>query len=484
MLLCNILSSLDLRFADHKVESLYYNYYAQVKRNLLPTAIQVVLSVNILQLFATFIHFYLLTTTSISNNNINSNNNNTYSDNNATTLQEQDNYPSLSSNSNNATTDSSSHKYLIIPLILQLIILIATFTLLKVVRAELNPRKAVDKLSRRRFSSGATGRSSGGGAAGIEISTRNDCNNSLASSSSSTTSSRNSDDDDEDDTDDGGSEDAALKSSERDKKRIGSDEGTRGGNSNAHNNNNDGGKSKTNSGSCVLVRNEKNNKKSEGGRRRRSSFSPTKLSRCKLLLPYLLWFCQLIQLTSGLWPQQSFISYSMLLLYSYTIYVIFPIRLMSCIMLALGLILSQPILDHLLLFNFQKSVSSNINSHIQDIISSSTATSLYLSTSESDIVETSSSSPFHSAFNNSASSSSINDNSLLIPMTSQLSKLWAFMILAIGVNVIGIMSFFFYERQQRAAFLETRQSLETKLTLEQESQEQVSISVLFILNHN
>lgn len=48
------------------------------------------------------------------------------------------------------------------------------------------------------------------------------------------------------------------------------------------------------------------------------------------------------------------------------------------------------------------------------------------------------------------------------------------MLLVFGINVIGIMSFFFYERQQRAAYLETRQSIETKLTLEQESQEQVS----------
>lgn len=59
-------------------------------------------------------------------------------------------------------------------------------------------------------------------------------------------------------------------------------------------------------------------------------------------------------------------------------------------------------------------------------------------------------------------------------MQHHRAKLWAFMLLALGINVIGVMSFFFYERQQRAAFLETRQSLETKLTLEQESQEQVS----------
>lgn len=82
-----------------------------------------------------------------------------------------------------------------------------------------------------------------------------------------------------------------------------------------------------------------------------------KLSRCKLSLPYILWFCQVLQLASGLWPQQSFISYSMLLLYSYTIYVIFPIRLMSCILLALGLSLSQPLVDYLLLLNLQSTLT-------------------------------------------------------------------------------------------------------------------------------
>jgi adenylate cyclase 3 len=60
-----------------------------------------------------------------------------------------------------------------------------------------------------------------------------------------------------------------------------------------------------------------------------------------------------------------------------------------------------------------------------------------------------------------------------------MNQLWAFMLLALGVNTIGIMSFFFYERQQRAAFLETRQSLDTKLILEQESREQVSSSIIY-----
>ncbi len=47
------------------------------------------------------------------------------------------------------------------------------------------------------------------------------------------------------------------------------------------------------------------------------------------------------------------------------------------------------------------------------------------------------------------------------------------LILFLSTNLLGTMSFFFYERQQRRAFLETRQSLEVKLVLEEESQEQV-----------
>lgn len=53
------------------------------------------------------------------------------------------------------------------------------------------------------------------------------------------------------------------------------------------------------------------------------------------------------------------------------------------------------------------------------------------------------------------------------------------MLLTLGVHTIGIMSYTFYDRQQRAAFLETRQSLETKLILEQESREQVSSSIIY-----
>lgn len=46
-------------------------------------------------------------------------------------------------------------------------------------------------------------------------------------------------------------------------------------------------------------------------------------------------------------------------------------------------------------------------------------------------------------------------------------------MLFISANLLGTMSFFFYERQQRRAFLETRQSLEVKLVLEEESDKEV-----------
>ena len=59
-------------------------------------------------------------------------------------------------------------------------------------------------------------------------------------------------------------------------------------------------------------------------------------------------------------------------------------------------------------------------------------------------------------------------------------QIGANIILIIGINLLGLMSFFFYERQQRRAFLETCQSLEVKLVLEEESaeQERLLLSVL------
>lgn len=118
-MLSDLLASLDLRFEDPLVESLYYNYYAQVKRQLLPTAIQVVLSVNVLQLCASCLHFYFL--------------------------------------ANDSTRPLS--RPLILPFIIQLAILVLTFAMLKMVRNELDPS---DRYGRRRFSStGQAGNSKG-----------------------------------------------------------------------------------------------------------------------------------------------------------------------------------------------------------------------------------------------------------------------------------------------------------------------------------
>ncbi|XP_023219857.1 adenylate cyclase type 3-like [Centruroides sculpturatus] len=52
--------------------------------------------------------------------------------------------------------------------------------------------------------------------------------------------------------------------------------------------------------------------------------------------------------------------------------------------------------------------------------------------------------------------------------------------LYVCTNLLGAMTYFFMERQQRKAFLETRQSLEAKLILEEESQEQVMFLFSFI----
>lgn len=117
-MLSDLLASLDLRFEDPVVESLYYNYYAQVKRQLLPTAIQVVLSVNVLQLCASCLHFYFL--------------------------------------ANDSTRPLS--RPLILPFIIQLAILVLTCAMLKMVKNEINRS---DRYGRRRFSS--TGQAGTGG---------------------------------------------------------------------------------------------------------------------------------------------------------------------------------------------------------------------------------------------------------------------------------------------------------------------------------
>lgn len=46
-------------------------------------------------------------------------------------------------------------------------------------------------------------------------------------------------------------------------------------------------------------------------------------------------------------------------------------------------------------------------------------------------------------------------------------------MLLITANILGLTSYFVEDKQQRQAFLETRQSLEVKLVIEEQSAEQV-----------
>lgn len=46
-------------------------------------------------------------------------------------------------------------------------------------------------------------------------------------------------------------------------------------------------------------------------------------------------------------------------------------------------------------------------------------------------------------------------------------------LLLLTANVLGLTAYFVEEKQQRRAFLETRQSLEVKLVIEEQSAEQV-----------
>ncbi|XP_074600100.1 adenylate cyclase type 3-like [Brevipalpus obovatus] len=147
-------------------------------------------------------------------------------------------------------------------------------------------------------------------------------------------------------------------------------------------------------------------------------------SRLWQTFPFICWLIFLAHIYCDLWmfstPRQPSDGLSTLLLYTYSIYVIYPLRLEICCSLAF------------------------IMAFIHTIL---------------------------------VSSLSITD-SLWPPIVS--FQIAANIILIVGINLLGIMSFFFYERQQRRAFLETCQSLEVKLILEEESaeQERLLLSVL------
>lgn len=52
-------------------------------------------------------------------------------------------------------------------------------------------------------------------------------------------------------------------------------------------------------------------------------------------------------------------------------------------------------------------------------------------------------------------------------------QLLANVMLYVGATLVGVMSFYMADRKYRTAFLEARQSLQVKLTLEEQSTQQV-----------
>lgn len=459
--LVRLVRLLDLRFSDPKVESSYHTYYAQVKRNLLPTAIQVVLLVNVLQFLATCLNYYLLIDGFTHNNSNNSGDtddsqpqaltNSSSSSPISDAPEQQQQQPQTSPLLNNLIDRYARTLYW--PFIVQLGVFVATFAMLKRVRAELGDNS--DQLSGGTDASGSSQRrrkrhrgSSSAQATKISSSSNSSCSSSASSASDS--------EQDEDKTTratkqhggrhHSGASGLSLSVSlaiEMPRKRSQAGSQSSGGSSASSSSDSDDmdGQAaeaiKLSTGGRRKRKSTESRPRSRQSRSRKSSASSATQrghSNWRLSPPYLLWVCQVIQLASGLWPQQSFITYSTLLLYSYAIYVIFPIRLHSCILLASGLCLIEPILDYFLLLNLSRLFHS---APAPSALSSSTSTLI------SEPLGAPEASPFtwlpsdlqaplqlmgrlQALANKSAPiqtpTSTLINNSLAIPMTSQLSK--------------------------------------------------------------
>jgi hypothetical protein len=135
-----LFSFLDLRFADPKLEQEYHIYYAQVKRNLLPTAIQVVLLVNFSQLVTTCLSYCLLDANSDhheTNRHSTIHNNHKIS---SSQAQSQ-----LHTSTTSTTTATNSHelqtfpKALLWPFLLQILIFVIAIPMFLMVKAEKKP---------------------------------------------------------------------------------------------------------------------------------------------------------------------------------------------------------------------------------------------------------------------------------------------------------------------------------------------------------
>lgn len=174
--------------------------------------------------------------------------------------------------------------------------------------------------------------------------------------------------------------------------------------------------------------------------------------RTWFVLPIIMWLIEATHIICDLWvypvPRLAADSLSWILLYTYTIYVIFPMRFRYCCLLAL-------LLNSL---------------HFLLLVTSPTHQQLFLN----QVLSTTAYASAHCT---------VCWCSFLVlidsPFSSLTIQLASNVILYITVNILGTMSYFFYERQQRRAFLETCQSLEAKLVLEEESQKQVCI-LLFV----
>ncbi|KAG9510720.1 Adenylate cyclase type 3, partial [Fragariocoptes setiger] len=207
------------------------------------------------------------------------------------------------------------------------------------------------------------------------------------------------------------------------------------------------------------------------------------------IVPFVIYVCQYAQIVSaidaGPWPTNMIVTFCVSLLYTYTIYVIFPLRLTTCTCLALCLSVPQ-LVSSMLLSSYSNNNISNqsIDSNVND---ATTTPSIGLDNEdEADNGDSESSTlsmmdPFSSSLNTTITTTASKQPQQ--PLIEPTTGIWAYIVLLIGINCIGILSFIFHERQQRAAFLETRQSLETKLVLEQESQEQERLLLSILPKH-
>ncbi|XP_042903090.1 adenylate cyclase type 3 isoform X2 [Parasteatoda tepidariorum] len=151
-----------------------------------------------------------------------------------------------------------------------------------------------------------------------------------------------------------------------------------------------------------------------------ASVLPSKLWDC---IPFIAWFIQLGHLVCDMWlfsvPRMPGDSVAWAILYTYMVYLLLPLRLSVCLILSIVMAFV-----HLLLVGV-----------------------------------------------------------LPKPIDFTENQLGANVLLFICANLLGILSYFFLERRQRRAFLETRQSLEAKLVLEEESQEQERLLLSVLPQH-